>query len=290
TALGDVDFVIHTAGKSSDWGKYPDFYQANVLGTMNVLKSCNSAGINNLIITGSISSYGEEDCRIIKNEDSPYDSHYPYFLDKLFPSAMNFYRDTKAILTQKACEFAKDHQMNLTVIEPAWVYGEREFNTGFYSYVKAVQDGMNFFPGSTSNKFHVIYAHDLAEAYLQAYHKNLKGINRVIIGNATAERLNDIHSLFCVSANLKPPILIPKFLIYPIAFWMELFATLFSKKEPPLLSRSRVNMMYDRFEFSVDKARKILGFEAKTSLQDGIGHTVDWYIQNGFLKKTGANK
>jgi len=44
-------------------------------------------------------------------------------------------------------------------------------------------------------------------------------------------------------------------------------------------------MMYDNIEFSVDKARELLGFEAKTSLQDGIRRTVNWYRQNGLLKK-----
>jgi len=283
--LNDVDFVIHTAGKSSDWGKYKDFYETNVIGTMNIIKACKSANINNLIITGSISSYGEEDCKKVKNEDSPSNSHYHYFLDKIFPSAMNFYRDTKAILTKQACKFAADNNMNLTIIEPAWVYGEREFNTGFYDYVKAVQAGMSYFPGSKVNKFHVVYAHDLAEAYLLAYHKKLQGINRIIIGNPAAEKLNKIHSLFCQSANLKSPKLLPKVLIYPVGFCMELIAAVLSQEKPPLLTRSRVNMMYDSFEFSVDKAKKLLGFEAKTSLQDGINRTVEWYKRNGLLKK-----
>lgn len=282
-ALNDADFVIHTAGKSADWGKYKDFYEANVIGTMNVIKACKSAGINNLIITGSISSYGEEDCREIKTEDSPLDSHYPYFLDQIFPSAMNFYRDTKAILTKQACVFATENKMNLTVLEPAWVYGEREFNTGFFDYIKAVQAGMSYAPGSKQNNFHVIYARDLAEAYLQAYQKKLQGINRIIIGNPAAQKLNDIYALFCKSAGLKPPKLLPKFLTYPVGFTMELFATIFASKEPSLLTRSRVNMMYDNIGYSVCKAKKLLGFEATTSLPEGIQRTVDWYRQNGLL-------
>jgi nucleoside-diphosphate-sugar epimerase len=28
------------------------------------------------------------------------------------------------------------------------------------------------------------------------------------------------------------------------------------------------------------KARKILGFEAKTSLEDGLRTTIDWYLKN----------
>jgi len=289
-ALSDVDFVIHTAGKSTDWGKDSDFYSDNVLGTMNLLKACHQAGIRDLIITGSISSYGEENCHLVKTEDSPSESHYSYFLDKLFPSAMNYYRDTKALLTQKACAYAAKNQMNLTVLEPAWVYGEREFSSGFYAYTKAVQDGMRFAPGSTKNNFQVIYAADLAEAYLLAYRKRLQGVNRIIVGNPSPAKLNDIYRLFCTEAGLKPPKLLPKWLVYPIGFWMELVASLVGQKEPPLLTRSRVNMMFDNIEFSSQKAKQLIGFKAKTPLPEGIKQTVSWYQQQGLLKEHSMTK
>jgi len=290
SALDDVDFVIHTAGKASDWGRREDFYLSNVLGSMNILKACKASNIKNIIITGSISSYGEENCLIPKSEDSPSNSHYPYFLDVIFPSPMNFYRDSKAILTLRASKFAEENQLNLTVLEPAWVYGEREFSTGFFAYLKAVQEGMNYAPGCRSNNFHLIYAGDLAEAYLLAYQKKLQGVNRIIIGNPQPEKMQHIYSLFCQAVRLKPPKLLPKPLVYPLALGMELLAILMSKEQPPLLTRSRVNMMYDNIEYSVRKAKELLGFEAKTALIDGIRRTVDWYVQNGYLNPPQRSK
>ena len=124
-SLNNVEFIIHIAGVTKDWGNYNDFYKVNVAGKMNILKAGFNAGINHIIITGSISSYGEEDCNTFKNEDSPYNSHYQYFLDNIFPCKMNYYRDTKALSTQEAIKFAQEKKLNLTVIEPAWVYGER---------------------------------------------------------------------------------------------------------------------------------------------------------------------
>lgn len=290
SALRDVDFVIHTAGRSSDWGKRADFYANNVLGTMNVLRACKLANIGNVVITGSISSYGEENCQAPKSEGSPSNSHYHYFLDGFFPSAMNFYRDSKALLTQRATAFAQANQINLTVIEPVWVYGERELNVGFYSYLKAVREGMKYAPGSRSNKLHLIYAGDLAQAYLLAWQKKLPGVQRVIIGNPQAEKLHQTHKLFCAAALIKPPKLLPKALVYPLGFGMELFATLLSQKQPPLLTRARVNMMYDNIEYTVSKARELLGFEARTPLQEGIQRTVDWYVQHGFFRKPNRSK
>lgn len=284
TAMTGIDLVIHTAGRSSDWGKYQDFYDNNVTGTLNVLQASLSAGVRDIIITGSVSSYGEENCSSVKNEDSPYNSHYKYFCGGIFPSAMNHYRDTKALLTQKSIEYAKNNEINLTVIEPVWVYGEREFSSGFFEYLKTVHSGMKIMPGSPSNKFHIIYAGDLAQAYFLAYQKKLKGINRIIIGDPKAQKMNYIHSLFCSNAGLKPPALLPKFLAYPSGFCLELAALLFRSKKPPLLSRARVNMMYDSIEFSTSKAEKLLGFKAVTPLESGIKKTVQWYKLNGFLE------
>ncbi|MBI4646299.1 MAG: NAD-dependent epimerase/dehydratase family protein [Bacteroidia bacterium] len=282
-ALKGIDCVIHAAALAKDWGKYRDFYDVNVTGTLNVLKACKENKIENIIITGSISSYGEENCPEKKDETYPYNSHYHYLLDNIFPCKINYYRDTKALSSQEAIKYAKENNLNLTVIEPTWVYGEREFNTGFYEYLKTVKSNMPFFPGSKKNKFHVIYVGDLARAYFLAYIKNLKGINRIIVGNQQSDYMGKIYSLFCSELNIKKPANLPKTLIYPVGFVMELFYTLFFIKTPPLLTRGRVNMFYDNIEYSTEKAKKILSFVNEYGLEQGIKKTVKWYKENSYI-------
>lgn len=271
------DFVIHIAAYVHDWGNYDVFYKTNVIGTLNVLQSSYDNNINNIIITGSISVYGEEDSKIIKDENSPYNSHYPYFGDKIFPSKFNFYRDTKTIAKKEAIKFATEHNLNMTIIEPVWVYGEREFNTGFFEYIKTVKTGIPFFPGSKKNKFHVVYARDLARAYWLAFQKKLIGINSFIIGNEKVEQMDKIFSLFCQEAGLKKPKILHKFIVYPIGFFGELFYTILGMKNPPLLTRNRVNLFYDNIEYSTLKAKTLLGFTNLYSLEEGIKKTVAWY-------------
>ncbi len=283
-AFTDVNFVIHNASYVKDWGDWETFYNINVKGTINVLELCLENGIDNVIMTGSISSYGEEHCLKIKDENSPFNSHYNYFLDRIFPCKMNYYRDTKRIATQKAMKFAKDNNINLTILEPVWVYGEREFSSGFFEYLKSVEEGMRFMPGSSKNKFHVVYVKDLAQAYLLVYEKNMQGVNRFIIGNEKSENMNALYKLFCKTADLKMPINIPKWIVYPIGFLLELFYTIFQYEKPPLLTRGRINMFYDNIEFSIRKVQNVLDFIPKYSLEHGIENTVDWYKENGYLK------
>ncbi|MCK5075682.1 MAG: SDR family NAD(P)-dependent oxidoreductase [Calditrichia bacterium] len=283
--LEGIDFVIHNAAYVKDWGDWKTFEEINIKGTLNILKACLDNGIKNIIITGSISSYGEENSTKVKNENDEFNSHYPYLLDRVFPCKMNYYRDSKAIATKEAVKFAKNKNINLTILEPVWVYGEREFNTGFYEYVKDVKNGLPFVPGlkKKKNKFHMVYAGDVARAYFLAYEKKLKGVNRIIIGNEKAEYMENTYNLFCREAGLKKPANLPKWLLYLLAFKLELFYTIFKAKDPPFLTRGRLNMFYDNIEYSTEKAQKILSFKNEFSLEEGIKRTVKWYKDNGYL-------
>lgn len=282
-SMKNVDTVIHIAALSKDWGSYSDFYNINVKGTLNVLKAGTEMRVKHFIITGTISSYGEENSSQIKNENYPFNSHYPYFMDRLFPCKMNYYRDTKALSTKQAVEYANSKNINLTVIEPVWVYGEHEFNTGFYEYMKTAKTGIPFFPGSKKNKFHVVYVRDLAEAYYQVFLKRLPGINRFIIGNRKRVYMNRIFELFCSEMGVRKPWNLPKSVVYPIAFIMELVYTILAGKYPPLLTRGRVNMFYDNIEYSTKKAQQKLLFVNKYSIEEGIKKTVQWYKQNQLI-------
>jgi nucleoside-diphosphate-sugar epimerase len=282
-AFTGYDWVIHNAAKVSDWGDYDDFYQTNVTGTVNVLTACVQAGIKNILMTGSNSVYGEENSPLLKDEDSLCNSHYRYFGDSLFPCKLNYYRDTKALAKKEALTFAATLGLNLTILEPVWVYGERELNGGFYEYLKTAKAGIPFVPGAKHNKFHVIYAGDLARAFILAYTKQLTGLNCILVGNEQAESMERIYGLFCSEAGLKKPGNLPKALTYPPAILMELIYTLLNTQNPPLLSRGRVNMFYDNIEFSVEKAKRILGFRNSFSLEEGIKRTVLWYKEQGLI-------
>jgi nucleoside-diphosphate-sugar epimerase len=275
--------VIHTAALACDWGPREEFYRTNVVGTVNVLEAARREGVGHVTLTGSISSYGEEDSREAKNEASPYHSHYPYFLDCVFPCGLNHYRDSKALATQQAIALAREHRMNVTLIEPVWVYGEREFGTGFYAYVKAVQAGQRYMPGSTRNLFHVVYAGDLAKGYLLATKRKLPGVERVIIGSPAAQPMHRVFGLFCQEAGLTPPRYLPKWCVFPLAVGLELGQTLARARRPPLLTRGRANMFYDSILYSTEKARRALGFECDYTLEQGIRRTVAWYKANHHL-------
>jgi 2-alkyl-3-oxoalkanoate reductase len=80
-ASARCDVVFHTAAKAGVWGPFGEYYQANVVGTQNVLDACRNHGITRLIHTSSPSVVyaGHDEAGL--NESTPYPStyltHYP---------------------------------------------------------------------------------------------------------------------------------------------------------------------------------------------------------------------
>jgi nucleoside-diphosphate-sugar epimerase len=282
-AMRGCSSVVHAAGLVADWGSHADFHEMNVQGTLNVLDACRQNQISHAIVTGSISSYGEENSIAVKDESYPYNSHYPYFLERPFPCGMNRYRDSKAEATRQASLFAAEHGIHCTILEPAWVYGEREFTTGFFNYVQAVRQGHRYMPGSKTNLFHVIYVRDLAHAYVLAVQKRLPGVERILVGNSSSDPMHRIFHLFCAEAGLEPPHLLPKWMVCPLGLLLEGIATILRRQKCPALTRGRVNMFYDSIGYSTEKAARLLGFTCQYTLEEGIHNTVQWYRENGYL-------
>ncbi|PLX33481.1 MAG: NAD-dependent epimerase [Ignavibacteria bacterium] len=282
-SLACIDTLVHTAARVSDWGRYDDFYSVNVTGTMNVMRSALHAGVRHVILTGSNASYGEESSPVVKTEDSPYNPHYPYFLDRIFPSGLNHYRDTKALACTEAMEFAARYKMDLTIIEPVWVYGEREMHTGFYEYLKTVKAGTPFFPGSDENRFHTIYVRDLARLFYLAFEARLEGVHRFLACDDDAALQRELFDMFCREAGLALPHSLPKAAVYPLALLMEAAAVLLRRPHSPMLTRAIVNIFYDNIEYSSDKATRVLGFIPEFSRAESIRRTVAWYKEKKLI-------
>jgi nucleoside-diphosphate-sugar epimerase len=79
-AAADCDLVIHVAAKAGIWGPYADYYQANVIGTENVIASCRTHGIRRLVYTSSPSVVFAGSDLENGDESLPYPAHFeaPY--------------------------------------------------------------------------------------------------------------------------------------------------------------------------------------------------------------------
>lgn len=281
--INGCDSLVHCASFVGDWGRKKDYYETNVQGTKNILEAGKEQGINSTILVSSIAVLGEENCLRAKKENDNYNPTFPYFLRSIFESDMNHYRNTKALAEKEAIDFSLKNRSNLTIVRPVWTYGPREFNAGPYIFCKSILSGNRLFPGLKTNKFHTIYVEDLSEIIFRLTKKSKEGINIFNIGSQNVLTLDKFWRTFCDVLKEKPPIYLPRSLVYPIGLGMEALYKTFKSKEAPLLTRARVEMGYCNNIYDVSKIRKEIGPIEDTPLKIGVEKTIKWWRENGYL-------
>lgn len=278
--LNEFDKIIHVGAKVGDWGKYKDFYEANVKGTVKLFESCSKS---DFIFISSNAVLGEEDQTKPKSEDAGYKPVLKYWLEDILPCAMNHYRLTKALSEMILIKKARDNKRNLTIIRPVWVYGPREFNAGPYEYCKTIDSGICLMPGCKTNRFHTIYVEDLARIIKEICHNQKKGINTYNAGNPDVKLMHEYWGGFCSALKRSQPYYLPKWLLYIPATLMEALFEIFKTANPPLFTRARIYMFYASNVYNVDKLISDYNIKKFTPFEKAVKKTVRWWKLNKYL-------
>src|SRR4051812_32535076 len=79
-AVSGCDVVFHVAAKAGVWGRYSDFFDTNVTGTLNVIAACKKHGVRRLVYTSTPSVVHSGTDNEGANESLPYPRHFdaPY--------------------------------------------------------------------------------------------------------------------------------------------------------------------------------------------------------------------
>ena len=110
-AAEGCEAVIHTAAKAGVWGRYKDYYDVNVKGTLNVISVCQELGIDKLVYTSSPSvvfSGGDQngvDARV--SYPRSFLAHYP---------------KTKAA-AEKNCDLREVRFLSVVSLRPHLIWG-----------------------------------------------------------------------------------------------------------------------------------------------------------------------
>jgi UDP-glucose 4-epimerase len=161
-SVQDVDAVVHLAAVTSVPLSVENprlTFDVNVNGTLNVLKACTEARVNNFVFVSSCSVYGEPSYLPI-DEEHPTSPKSPYAASKLGAEAW--------------CEhFEEKHGLRTTVLRLFNVYGPRQNSRGyagviaqFLERVKHKQPLTIYGDGSQTRDF--VHVRDVADAVVKA--------------------------------------------------------------------------------------------------------------------------
>jgi len=262
--------VFHTAAKVDMWGRHGDFFKANVIGTRNVIEACRRAGIQRLVFTSSPSVVhdGRDLCGI--------DESYPY--PRRFHA---FYPMTKAQAEQEVRAADTAGSLRTVALRPHLIWGPKDSHL-VPTIVERARKGRLRRIGSGENLVDLTFIDDCVSAHLCAMRTletspERAGGKAYFISQGEPVRLwawiDDVlraHGMRPVSSS------VPKGVALSLAWAMEGIAAGLLRagvQVKPLLTRFLVSEMSTSHYFSIQNAKRDLGFVPSCSIAEALERT-----------------
>lgn len=270
-ACRGCDVVYHSAARVGDWGPWEDFQRVTIDGTRNIVNAAIAAGVRRFVHVSSISTYGYHTRDI--TVDETFELGYGMY-------KWAYYSRSKVAAEQIVWDAHRQGKIEVTVIRPAWIYGERD-RTTIARLVAMIRAGKAKILGDGDNRLNVVYAGNIAEAAITAAHldkANGEAYNCSNDGVITQQQYFDLLA----KAVGAPPV--RRRVSYPVAYFagfvLECLGHLFRSQKPPFVTRYAVWLMGRRSYFSAEKARRELNWRPTVTYEVGVPRTIRWYMEN----------
>jgi len=258
-----VDGVFHVAAKVDMWGKFDDFYRANVIATENILATCHKFGVGRLVYTSSPSVIADGSNLFGVDETRGYparhQAHYPA---------------TKAVAERKVIESNSDDFYTCS-LRPHLIWGPGDTNL-IPTILKKARDGKLVQVGNGENKTDLTYIDDCVNAHLLAMEalKNTpeaRGKTYFITQGEPVSMWPWINEV--LQRNGMAPISkkVPTWLALQLAWISEKWAL--ATGGEPALTRFLVCEMSTSHYFSLKRAKELLGYEPSCSIAEAMEKT-----------------
>lgn len=260
--------VYHSAAKVGDWGPWEEFERITIGGTQNIIDACAATGVQRLVHISSISVFG------YYTDDETIDESFPTAF-KLYKWA--YYSKSKVEAERRVLAAHNDGHVPVSVIRPAWIYGERDRAT-IERLTRMIRTGRAKILGKGDNRLNVVYAGNVALCAIAAANKPEAAgevYNCSNDGEITQQEYFDLWSDALGAPRVTRNV--PYRAAYTAGFLLECLGHLLNSKKPPFITRYAVWLMGRRSFFSAEKARRELGWIPETSYEQGVRRTVQWY-------------
>lgn len=262
--------VFHTAAKVEMWGDYAEFFRTNVEGTRNVVWACREAGVRNLVYTSSPSVI--HDGTNLRGIDESYP--YPKHCDAHYPA-------TKAIAEREVVAASDGVSLRTVSLRPHLIWGPGDTNL-IPTILERARAGRLTRIGDGSNRIDLTYIDDCVSAHVLAMECLSREVTQVFgrvyfISQGDPVVMWDWINEVLVRSGL-PPVTrsIPFALAHGLAFTMEVVALALRRvgvAYTPLLTRFLVSEMARDHYFSIEAAKRDLGYQPSCSVAEALDRT-----------------
>lgn len=259
-----ADTVFHLAAAQHEAHVGADYFRkVNVEGTRNLLEACDAGGVRRFVYGSTIGVYGSARNGRLDETSSPHPENI-YGVTKL--------EAERVVRTGAGVPW--------TVVRISETYGPGDGR--LLKLFKLVDSGLVPIIGSGANEHHPVYVDDLvAGLALAAARPEAEGETIVLAGRDIVPTRELVER---IAEALGKPL---RSIRLPLVPFMLAAVVCETGCRPlgisPPWHRRRLDFFVKRFAFSLEKARRLLGYEPSVAFADGARETAAWYRANGLL-------
>jgi nucleoside-diphosphate-sugar epimerase len=260
-AILHVAAVYRTAG-------HPDSYyrDVNVGGTERLLEAASAAGVRRFVHTSTVGVHGHV-------EHPPADETAPFHPGDI-------YQQTKAEAEALALRYHRERGVPVAVVRPGAIYGPGE--TRLLKLFRAIARGRYAVVGSGRSFYHPVFIDDLVQGFLLALQRQEAiGEAFLICGPEYVSQEDLAARIARHTGGRVLPFHVPAAPLQWAGDVVEAICVPLGI-DPPL-HRRRVDFWTKSRAFTIEKARRLLGYEPRVSLDEGLALTVASYRKAGWL-------
>lgn len=266
-AVRDIDLVFHIAAIYRQAG-VPDqrYWEVNVEASENLLQLAHLAGAKRFVHCSTVGVHGNI-------EEPPADETYRF-------SPGDIYQITKLAAEKNVLNYHLKTGFPISVIRPGAIYGAGDMR--LLKLFKLAAKNITPVLGDGNIYYNMVYVNDLADIFILAGERD-EAIGEVFLGAGPENlQLNDI--LDKISAILSKP---SRKIHLPVKPF-QLAGTLCEKVciplgiEPPIYRR-RIDFFTKSRSFSIDKSRRLLGYNPQFDYTRGLALAAEWYREHKLL-------
>jgi nucleoside-diphosphate-sugar epimerase len=266
-AVAGIEVVYNIAALYRDAGLPAGAYRAvNADAVGTIVEAAREAGVRRVVHCSTVGVHGDI-------EHPPADEDAP-----LRPG--DVYQETKVLGEQIGREAAARTGVDLVIARPTGIYGPGDRR--LFKMFGAIARGRFVMLGPGRNFYHLTFIDDLCRGFHLCGTVPAAAGRTYILGGGEVTTLADLVTLTAdVAGRGGPRLRLP---VWPV--WLAGAACEAACRpvgiSPPLYRR-RVDFFRKSRAFDISRARRELGYAPATGLREGIGRTLEWYREHGWI-------
>jgi len=260
--------VIHTAAIVSNMIGMDEQWRVSVVGTRNALDAAVRGKASRFLHLSSVRAFSDVGFPDAVTED------YPVRPDG------NPYVDTKIACEQVVLQAHAAGELAATIVRPGDVYGPGSRPWTIVP-VEAIKRSQLLLPAMGKGIFSPVYVDELVDGILLAA-DNPAAVGHVFtISGGVGVPCKEFFGYYSRMLGKGKPVVVPTSVALALAGTYSHAVKLRGR-------RTEINPVSVRYltrtgTYSIDKARRVLGFEPKVGLEEGMARTRDWLAREGMI-------